>query len=424
MTAVSTKSVITCDLEGRIETFNEGAEQIFGWSAPEVIGKKRVSLFSPGPVVLEHVPRWLKRSVDDGKFETDTVFVRKDGSSFPAHIRLSPTFKNGQQIGYCGVTEPLPDSELARAQPTISVATRIFIGLVITRAPFLTATLVPVLFGGALAAQAGAFHGGLFALALIGALALHVAANTWNDLYDWRSGTDQANNDYFLPFSGGSRSIELGLISERGLAVIAWSSVAVAAACGAAIAALGTPWVLAVGAAGAVIGFCYTAPPLRLAARRGLGELVVTLAFGPLLVLGVFAATTGRLEASAALAALAGLPLGLLTANILLINEFPDAKSDALTGKNHLVVTLGARGGRVVYAVLLSATVLSHVALVVGGVVPALSLIALLALPLGVRALVALARSLEDRALVKGNKATIYLHAAYGLLMTIGTWLA
>ena len=38
-------SVITCDLEGRIETFSTGAEEMFGYSADEVIGKKRVSIF-------------------------------------------------------------------------------------------------------------------------------------------------------------------------------------------------------------------------------------------------------------------------------------------------------------------------------------------------------------------------------------------
>lgn len=420
MASSTDKSVVTCDLEGRIETFGGAAEQIFGWSADEVIGKKRVSLFSPGPVVLEHVPRWLKTSVDRGSFETDTVFLKKDGTPFPAHIRISPTFKDGKQIGYCGVTEPLPAAELERAQPKISFATRLFIGLVVTRAPFLTATLIPVLLGGALAAQAGMFSGGLFALALVGALALHVAANTWNDLFDWRSGTDQANNDYFLPFSGGSRSIELGLISERGLAIVAWSAALVAVACGGALAALGTPWVLAVGAAGGLLGFFYTAPPLRLAARRGLGELAVTLAFGPLLVLGVFVAVTGKLDASAALA---GLPVGLLTAMILLINEVPDAKSDAVTGKNHLVVTFGARGARVIYALLLVAAVASHVALVGVGLLPIASLAALLSLPLAVRALLALANNLEDRALVAGNKATINLQMLYGLLMTLGVWL-
>ena len=53
------KSVITCDMEGRIETFNKGAEEMFGYPADEVIGKERVSVFSPGEIVLQNVPVWL-----------------------------------------------------------------------------------------------------------------------------------------------------------------------------------------------------------------------------------------------------------------------------------------------------------------------------------------------------------------------------
>ena len=55
-------SIITCDTEGRIETFNENAETLFGYSSEEIIGKKRVSLFSPGMVVLGHVANWLKKA--------------------------------------------------------------------------------------------------------------------------------------------------------------------------------------------------------------------------------------------------------------------------------------------------------------------------------------------------------------------------
>ena len=60
------KSVITCDMEGRVETFNKGAEQIFGYSSDEVIGKMRVSNFSPGNVVLSHVATWLKTASKEG----------------------------------------------------------------------------------------------------------------------------------------------------------------------------------------------------------------------------------------------------------------------------------------------------------------------------------------------------------------------
>src|SRR5512147_2656635 len=96
------KSVITCDLEGRIETYNPGAQAIFGYQPDEVIGQKRVSLFSPGLVVLGHVQNWLKEAREKGEFRSRTVFLRKDGTPFTADVRITPTFRNERQIGYCG----------------------------------------------------------------------------------------------------------------------------------------------------------------------------------------------------------------------------------------------------------------------------------------------------------------------------------
>jgi PAS domain S-box-containing protein len=144
------KSVITCDLEGRIETFGKDAEAIFGYRADEIIGKQRVSYFSPGLVVLGHVGGWLKEAREKGEFTTRTVFLRKGGAPFAAEIKITPTMKHGVQIGYCGVTVPL-DVPPETVAPPISRATRLFKWLVILRAPFLTATLVPVIAGIALA---------------------------------------------------------------------------------------------------------------------------------------------------------------------------------------------------------------------------------------------------------------------------------
>ena len=143
------KSTITCDMEGRIETFNKGAEEIFRYRPEEVIGKKRVSLFSPGLVVLEHVPTWLKIASEKGEYKGRTVFLRKDGTPFAADVRITPTFREGKQTGFCGVTEPRPDIDVNKAYPQVALFTKIFGALVVTRAPFLTATLMPVLIGAA-----------------------------------------------------------------------------------------------------------------------------------------------------------------------------------------------------------------------------------------------------------------------------------
>lgn len=68
------KSVITCDLDGKLETFSEGAEKLFGYTSDEIIGKGRVSDFSDGQIVLGHVVNWLKEAVEKGAWEGDTVF--------------------------------------------------------------------------------------------------------------------------------------------------------------------------------------------------------------------------------------------------------------------------------------------------------------------------------------------------------------
>ena len=140
------KSVITCDLDGKVETFSEGAVKLFGYSEEEVIGKMRVSDFSDGQVVLGHVIGWLDESVKNGKWEGETAFLRKDGSEFSARIKITPTKdKNGEHIGYCGVTTPLKDKTPDEVRPKIDLMTKIFTWVVIMRLPFLSATIMPIL---------------------------------------------------------------------------------------------------------------------------------------------------------------------------------------------------------------------------------------------------------------------------------------
>ncbi len=428
MATETVKSVITCDLEGRIETFNQGAEAIFGYDANEVIEKKRVSLFSPGLIVLGYVNDWLKEAREAGEYEGRTVFVRKDGTHFAADIRITPTFrkKDGvkEQIGYCGVTTPRHDLPLAAALPKISWMTRLFSWFVITRAPFLTASIIPILVAAAWVVARGAaspFPWGLFFLTLLGGVALHVAANTFNDYFDWRSGSDPMNNDYFLPYSGGSRSIELGLITPPSLFRVASAALIIAGLFGLALAALGRPWVFAFGLVGAFSAYFYTAPPLRLVARKGLGELLIGLNFGVLLVGGTVYTLTG---AVAPVDFLLGLPIGLLITAILWINQFPDYAADKATGKNNLVVVLGLKNARWGYLLLVAGAFGVLLLGALAGLLPWSIMLTFLAFPIGVYTTVTLFRHYADRDLIKANAYTIALHVAVGVLMVVGLLLA
>lgn len=416
----SVKSVITCDMEGRIETYNKGAEEIFGYKPEEVIGKKRVSLFSPGEIVLQSVPGWLKTATQDGEYAGETVFLRQDGTPFPARIRITPTFRKGVQIGYCGITEVMPDARPQDVAAPIKRSTRIFTWMVITRAPFLSAILIPMLIGAAYVAYSRMvipFPWGLFFVTLLAGITMHIAANTFNDYFDWRSGADQANNNYFMPFSGGSRSIELGLIGEKSLFRVASISLAVSALAGLWLA-LNSGWlILAFGILGGLAAYFYTAPPLRLAARKGLGELMIFLNFGPLATAGAVYALTGQLSWNAFLI---GAPVGFLTTAILWINQFPDLEGDASAGKINLVVLLGRRNARWGYLLLLAAAYASLIALMALGIIPLAAVIALGSLPLAVSACRVLIREYDQRTLIRANATTIKLQMAAGLLVTLG----
>jgi 1,4-dihydroxy-2-naphthoate octaprenyltransferase len=409
------KSTITCDLEGIIETYNAGAEQLFGYAPEEVIGRKRVSLFSPGWIVLQNVGMWLKRAREEGEFRTRTVFVRKDGSRFNAEIRVTPTFKEDKQIGYCGVTTPIEEA----FQPERKWWTSVVSALVVLRAPFLSASIIPAFIGGAYAStvlESGAFSTVNFILATIGVALLHLASNVFNDYFDWTSGTDQANASYFQKYSGGSRGIELGLITERGTRLTATALLLTSTAIGLYLAFRVGTGVLVFGLAGAFAGYFYTAPPLRLVARKGLGELAIGMTFGPLITGGMFYTLTGAYSWTSLLV---GLPIGLLIANILLINQVPDMEADASTGKNHLVVTFGKENTVLIYGLTVAAAIGISLAIAfelrrMWLIVPVVILAAY-----GASIIRYFHRHLYSRSLVQANIGTIYLSILFGLAFII-----
>lgn len=409
------KSTITCDMEGVIETFNEGAERMFGYSRDEAVGTLRVSMFSPGEIVLQNLGTWLASAVADGEYVTETVFIRKNGERFGARIRISPTFRNGRQIGYCGVTEELDHV----VDVPIRRSTRLVRWLVITRAPFLTAALTPAAVG---LAWAAGVHGvdlpwGTALLAVLGVALLHLAANVFNDYFDVKSGTDAANTKYFVQYSGGSRAIELRLIDLAGTKRVGLVLMLLALAIGIYLTATVGTGVLLLGSLGLAIGYFYTAPPVRLVARRGLGELGIGLAFGPLITMGMAYVVTGQYLWDAFLV---GIPAGLLTTNILLINQVPDAEGDAVTGKNHLVVTFGAEAAVGIYAVIWLAALAGTVFLAATMGKPLLYAAAAVGFGYGLWVLRWMRTHLHQRTLVKANVNTIYLQIVVTVLLTVG----
>jgi len=417
------KSVITCDLDGKIETLSEGASSLFGYSQEEVIGKMRVSDFSDGQIVLGHVVGWLEESVKNGKWEGETVFLHKDGSELPCRIKITPTKgKDGEHIGYCGVTTLLTNKTPDEVRPKINLMTKIFTWVVIMRLPFLSATLVPIFVGAAIANLAGfSVQWGWLGLTLLGGSLLHIGTNTSNDYFDHLSGTDEANYNYSnVGLNGGSRSIQMGLISSGGMLKVAITAFTLSAIVGLPlIIKAGFP-IFWLGLIGIISGLFYTAPPFCFSSRKGLGEFLIGLNFGPLMVAGSALVQTGELLPEAFLA---GIPIGFLVAAIVYINEFPDHDSDKSTGKNTLIVVLGPQKARVGYVSLLIGAFLSVIILALNGTLPTLTLISLLAAYFGIRAVQTLYKYYNDRLLQPANWGTIIMHNVTGILLCIGIWL-
>src|ERR1700733_11749076 len=280
-----------------------------------------------------------------------------------------------------------------------------------TRLPFLTATLVPVGLGGVVAARNGLFDGLWFALALVAAIAVHLGLNMANDLFDDASGADVANVTP-TPFSGGSRVLQYGLVSRRAMVTGCIGFYTLAIGLGLVIAAKQGWGLLAIGAVGIVLSLAYSAPPLRLV-HRGLGEPVTALGFGPVMAEGAYYATTGRWSWEAALVSL---PVAVLIALVLYVNQVPDRLGDEAAGKRTLIVRWSPGAVRAGYAAGVAAAFAGIVVLAAAGVTPWWTLVALLPAPLAWRVL----KSLRDHydqpyALMGAMQANIGLHLLTGL---------
>jgi 1,4-dihydroxy-2-naphthoate polyprenyltransferase len=225
--------------------------------------------------------------------------------------------------------------EKAGARPHLSAFWTVFLA---TRLPFLTATIIPVALGGAIAAYDGKFAWGWWLLCLLAASAAHLGINVINDVADADSGSDAANVTP-TPFSGGSRVIQYGLVSRRTMALTATGLYAVAGVVGLVLALTRSTDLFWFGAVGLLLGYGYTARPFRFV-HRGLGEPVVAVGFGPLMAAGTYLAVT---ESFSWESVYASLPVGILCALILYINQIPDRPADEATGKRTLIVRWSAK---------------------------------------------------------------------------------
>lgn len=282
--------------------------------------------------------------------------------------------------------------------------------LLAARPKTLTAALVPVGVGTALAACAGhPVRWTLAALALGGAAAIQVGTNLYNDLLDFERGADQAGR------TGPVRVTQAGLLSPRQVRWAAGTSFLLAVAAGLPLVLAGGWPILTLGLLSLLFGYAYTGGPYPLA-YHGLGELFVLLFFGLGAVGGTYWLHAGRLDPAVALA---GVQVGLLACALLAVNNLRDIAEDARADKHTLAVMLGRTFGRVeIAACALTPLLLGLVWLRHDAVLAAL--LPLLSLPLALGALRIVVREPPGPAYNRALARTAALQLVFGAFLVVG----
>ncbi len=280
-----------------------------------------------------------------------------------------------------------------------------------TRPQFLTLSVVLAFLGTAVAWYEGHFNLGRALLAGIGLVFAHVSVNTLNDYFDYRSGIDLKTRR--TPFSGGSGILPAGLLHPSEVLWLGLGSFLVAVA-------IGIYFVLASG---------YLLLPLLIVAalfiliyspfilRRPWPEWVAGAGLGAFPILGMYFVQVGAYTFPALVASI---PSAFLVHNLLLLNEFPDAEADQQAKRKTLPITLGKNRTAIFYSAVALAVYVWIIAWVVAQVMPVGTLLALLALPLTIKAING-ARHYDDVSrLIPGMAANVMSVLLIQLLMGIG----
>ena len=287
--------------------------------------------------------------------------------------------------------------------------------LLVIRAPFLPLSVVLAFLGTCIAWYNGAFHLGYALLAFFGLLLAHISIDVLNEYFDYRSGIDLETQR--TPFSGGSGALPSGLISPRQALWLGLVSFLLAVPIG-IFFVIARGWLLLpLLLVAALCILLYT--PVILKTRWP--EWAPGVGMGTLPVLGAYFVQTGDYALPAIIASI---PSGILVHNLLLLNEFPDVEADSKAGRKTTPIVAGKAKASVFYSAM---TVLVYL-WIIGGVVaeqmPVFSLIALLTLPLAIKAIHGARKHQDIAKLVSAMANNVLVVLLTQLLLGIGYILA
>ena len=254
-----------------------------------------------------------------------------------------------------------------------------------------------------------------FLLVMVGVVVNHIALNMADDYFDYKHAVDSLKPEEKNPYSGGSGTLSSGLIRPSTMFKAFTLCFLVTIATGLFLtAARGLP-VLLFGLFGVFCSVFYTAPPINFS-HYGLGEIGQLINFGTTIGLGSYFVQTQAISLEAFVATL---PMGIMLFSMIIINEIPDYQEDRLAGKLTLVARYGKRSGVKLYIASWACTYAVIVLGALAGVMPLLTLLALMSMPITFQSIRILRRDFEDPIkLAPANLDMIRAHSltSFGLI--------
>ncbi|HQV29362.1 MAG TPA: 1,4-dihydroxy-2-naphthoate octaprenyltransferase [Thermoflexales bacterium] len=318
-----------------------------------------------------------------------------------------------QVIPWRAAGRPVRAAALVAPEPRLRHFIRVW--WMATRPFSFTASVTPVALGAALAAWDGKFNLLIFGLVLVGSVAIHAGTNLINDYYDWRKGTDTAES------LGPNRPLKEKLVTPRQVLIAGLLCFALGGGIGLYLVAdRGGLFILVIGVLSVLAGYFYTAGPAAFA-YIGLGEVIVFIFMGPIMVVGSYFMLAQEVPLRVVLLAM---PIGMLVAAILHANNMRDHDMDRAKGKRTLSNILGRRGSKIEYVFLVGGAFVAMLALVLLRLAPVPILLTLLAAPQAWK-LIKRGTGSEDPKVLNGLvRGSASLHGRFGWLMILGVVLA
>jgi 1,4-dihydroxy-2-naphthoate octaprenyltransferase len=284
-----------------------------------------------------------------------------------------------------------------------------------TARPFsLTASVSPVLVGTAVAAYEGTFHLAPFVATLLSCLFLQIAANYFNEFFDYHYGLDHAGS------LGASTVIFRHEMTAGQVLAGGIGCFVIAAVFGLFLIYLVGPAIILFGLAGMAIAYFYSAKPFQFAIR-GLGDVLVYIAMGFLMTWGAYYVQIPRWSW---LAFAASVPVGFLVVAILNMNNTRDIQDDIAVHKKTLPVRFGQLFGQRFHAFLLFGSYVAVTIFVILRILPLYSLLVWITFPLAFTNVRSVLNATDRMAFAIGIKRTSMLHLQFGVMLALGIVIA